>query len=562
MPWNEIFALLVSAIVVVVLLHRLKASPVLGFLVAGVMIGPTGFGLVGKVADIRTVADLGVVFLLFLVGLELSFDRLRTMRRLVFGLGGAQVGVTGAAIGAAAWAWGNSPEAALVLGLSLALSSTAVVLQLLIERGEMASRAGRASFAVLLFQDLLVVPLLVLVPLLGAGEGSLAQALSTALAKALLAAGAILVVGRYALRPPFRWVAATRNAELFVALALLVVLGTGWITQWFGLSMALGAFLAGLVLAETEYRHQVEADIKPFKGLLLGLFFMAVGMTLDLGAIAGNLAWVGAAVAGLIGLKAAIAAALCRAFGLPGDVALRTGLLLGEGGEFAFVVVGAAAAAGVIAPDVAQFMIAVTCLSMLLTPALAWGGARLAATLARRAAGRAIGPEAIAADQLEQHILVAGFGRVGQTVSRLLDEQKVPYIALDLDPVRVRDCRARGQPVVYGDATRADVLARLGADRAAALVVTLDNPDAARRAVGGVRRAWPHLKLFVRAHDDRHLAELKALGADDVVPETLESSLTLARQALGAVGVPADAIARLGSTARAPAAADAPAAQP
>jgi CPA2 family monovalent cation:H+ antiporter-2 len=553
---NDAFVLAVSALVVVTVLHRVRASPVLGYLVAGVAIGPSVLGLMNPSAEIGILAELGVVFLLFLYGLELSFARLRTMRRLVFGLGGAQVLVTAAAIGGIAWLWGNPPRLALVLGVALALSSTAVIVQLLVERGEMASRVGRTSFAILLFQDLAVVPLLVLVPILAGAEDPVDESpiwelTGLALIKATTAIGIILLVGRYLLRWPYRWVAATRSSELFVALTLLVVLGTGWLTHRAGLSMALGAFLAGLVLAETEYRHQVEADIRPFKGLLLGLFFISVGMSLDLARIWTDAFWIGAAVVGLVVLKSTLAAALCLAFGVPAPVAVRSGMLIGAGGEFLFVVVPAALAVRLMDVDTGQFMMAVTGLTMLLTPGLVWAGARLAVAIERRTANRAYGPDALDAAGLEHHVLIAGFGRVGETVARLLAEQAVAHLAVDLDAGKVQAARARGAPVIYGDAARADVLERLGAERASALVVTLDDPETARRTVDAVRRRWPDLRILARAHDASCAEDLRALGVAEVVPETIESSLSLARSALAATGLPSEAVAHLGQTARA-----------
>jgi len=540
---RELFLMLIAALVVAVALHRLRVSPVLGYLAAGVAIGPSGLSIIGGTEDIRTFAELGVVFLLFLIGLELSWQRLRMMRRLVFGLGGLQVAVTALAIGLIAWAWGNTAEAAIVLGIALALSSTAVVIQLLIERGEIASRVGRVSFAVLIFQDLAVVPLLVLVPALAAGSagGGLValESLLLALAKAAGAIVLLLLAGRYLLRLPFRWVVATRSAELFVALVLLIVLGTGWLTQIFGLSMALGAFLAGLALAETEFRHQIETDIKPFKGLLLGLFFISVGMSIDLGLIAHQVLWIVAAVIGLVGLKAVILTGIGIAFRLPKAVALRTGILLAEGGEFAFVVVTAAMAAAVVPESTGHFMLAVTGISILLTPGLAVLGDLASRHLAGAQGERDLGPGESPGDDLEAHVVIAGFGRVGQTVAELLEQQKVPYVAVDLDADRVKESRTTyGRPVYFGDATRPDLLDRLGAGHAAAFVVTLDDPDAAKRVVGAVASRWPRVKMFVRAHDRTHVSDLKAIGADEVVPETLESSLSLARHALRAVGTP------------------------
>lgn len=547
---RDIIVLLIASLVVVVALHRLRVSPVLGYLAAGVAIGPAGLSIIDQADDIGTFAELGVVFLLFLIGLELSWPRLRTMRNLVFGLGALQVTVTAAAIGLIAWAWGNSAEAALILGLCLALSSTAVVVQLLIERGEIASKVGRVAFSILIFQDLAVVPLLVLVPTLSGGVSGhgthVIEALALALVKAAGAIALILLSGRYLLRRPFRWVAATRSSELFVALVLLLVLGAGWITLEFGLSMALGAFLAGLALAETEYRHQVETDIKPFKGLLLGLFFISVGMGIDLAVIADRAVWIIASVIGLIVIKAAILTVIGLAFRLTLPNALRIGLLLGEGGEFAFVVVAAAMTAAVVPEATGHFILAVASLSILLTPSLAWAGGEISRRMSGAQAERDMGPGEEPADDLEHHVLIAGFGRVGQTVGELLEKQKVPYVAIDLDVERVKNSRMNyGRPVYYGDATRRDLLERLGAAKAAAFVITLDDPAAAKRVVSVVAAHWPLLKMFVRAHDASHLNEIKAAGATEVVPETLESSLSLARHALRAIGAPPEAETKL-----------------
>lgn len=548
---RDVFVLLVSAIVVVVAVTRLRASPVLGYFLAGIVIGPHGFGLLRVEEDIRLLAELGVVFLLFMIGLELSLERLKTMRRFVLGLGGAQILVTGAAIALVVRLIGASAPSAIAIGLTLALSSTAVVVQILVERGEIASRAGRATFSVLLAQDLAVVPLLVFVSLIGQPDGSLLANIALALVKAAAAIALIFAAGRYLCRLPFRWVAATRSSELFVALTLLVVLGTAWITHAAGLSMALGAFLAGLLLAETEYRHQVEADIRPFKGLLLGLFFISVGMIIDLKLVAAQAELILLATLALVTVKAIIAGGLARAFGLSSDVAVRVGFLLGEGGEFAFVIIGAGVAVGAIAPEIGQFVAVVTGLSILLTPLLAFGGGRLGRALDQRRAGADLAPTAEEIAEMGGHVIIAGFGRVGRTVAELLAAQQVPFIAVDLDPHHVRAARAKRQSVYYGDATRREVLHNLGAERAAALIITLDHPDAARRSVVAARQEWPNLKLFVRARDATHVADLKKLGAADVIPETLESSLTLARHALDAIGAPREAAARLDEQAEA-----------
>lgn len=538
---GEIFILLIAAVLVVAVLHRFRASPALGYLVAGMAVGPHGFALIPDSENVAAFSELGVVFLLFAVGLDLSFDRLRTMRRFMFGLGGSQVVLTAAAIGVVIHAWGNDAGPSMVLGACLALSSTALVVQILIDRREMTSRVGRVSLSVLLFQDLAVAPLLVLVTLLAAPGGSLVAALGFAILKGLVAIAVILLSGRYLLRWPFRRVAAMHRPELFMALALLVMLGTGWLTHLAGLSMALGAFLAGLVLSDTEYRHQVEADFKPFRGLLLGLFFMAVGMSLDLASVAENAAAVIAGGAGLIALKVTIAATLCLAFGLPRRVALHAGLLLGPGGEFAFVVITAASAAGVIAPDLAQYFLAVTGVSMLATPVLAWLGSRWVARLEHGRQSRALQAAAETTDSLQDHVIIAGLGRVGRTVARTLAAQNVPFVAIDMDPDCVGAGRREGYQVHYGDAAKAGLLGQLGADRALALLIAVGDPAATRSTLSEARRAWPNLRVFVRAHSADDAAEMLRQGASAAIPETLESSKALARHALHVLGIPAEA---------------------
>ena len=543
---REVLVFLLASVVIVPLFQRLRASPILGYLAIGVLIGPFGLALVEDVEGVRRLAELGVVILLFTIGLGLSFERLWALRRFVFGLGLLQVVVTGAAISLIAFLWGNSLQAAILVGASLALSSTAIVSQLLVERGELASPAGRATFAVLLFQDLAVVPILFIVTVFGQGaEGPVGLALLFALGRALLALLVILLLGRLALRPLFRLVAGRHSPELFMAMTLLAVIGTAWATGEAGLSMASGAFLAGLLLAETEFRHQIESDIQPFKGLMLGLFFISVGMAIDLGAVADLSLWVGLSVLGLMALKAAIASGLALGFGLPRSVALHSGILLAQGGEFAFVVIGAAMLVNLIPPPVAQFMVIVAGLTMLVTPLLAVLGRLLANRLA--ASDKALGQDPLAAEMgdLEDHVIIAGYGRVGRTVARFLDAQKIPHLALDLDAERVKGCREQGQPVHYGDARRRDVLAKMGADAALSLVVTLDDSRAAGRVLAIVRNAWPNLQTFVRARDEAHAAELAQMGASLVVPETVESSLQLAGHVLRAAGTPREAVNQL-----------------
>ena len=536
---RDIVALLAVAVAVVVALKRLEVSPVLGFLIAGAAVGPFGLAWIGNVGEVGLFAAFGVVFLLFMIGLELSRERLRTMWRYVFGLGLTQLVASGLAIGAIAYAWGNALPVAALLGACLALSSTAVVIELLAERGEIATRAGRVSLGILLLQDLAVVPLLVVVSAPPSDSGAPFAALGWASLIAAVAIAAVLGLGRIVLRWPFRFVTATKSPELFMAFTLLIVLGTGWATHAAGLSLALGAFLAGLVIAETEFRHQVEADIKPFKGLLLGLFFMAMGMTLDFDAIADETLWIALSVVGLIAIKGAIVAASCLAFGLSRGVAVRAAFLLGPGGEFAFVVIGTAMTVRLIDPAVGQFMFAVAGFSILLTPVLAAIGARVGAWLERadeRRGGAGSAPER------HDHVVIAGYGRVGQRIAELLKSQNLAYVAVDLDADRVREGRRRGVDVYYGDVSRREVLERLGIARAAAAVVTVDSPETTLAAVTTIKAAWPALKVYARARDEVHARRLEALGVDGTVLEALEPSLDLARRVLVASGIPAAAV--------------------
>jgi len=536
---QDLLVLLLAPVAIVPLFRRLRSSPIIGYLVAGIVIGPHALGLIGDVEEVRFLAELGVAFLLFAIGLELSFERLKVMRRLVFGLGGIQVFITSVLIAAAAVAVGEDIAAAVVIGGALALSSTAFVLQLLVERGEQVSRHGRAAFSILLFQDLAVVPLLALLPLLAPGQRSVLGALGLAGIKAVVALAAILVIGRFVLRPVFRAVAEARSSELFVSATLLVVVGIGWVTVQAGLSLPLGAFLAGVLLSESEYRHQVEADIRPFRGLLLGLFFMTVGLGMDLGVMADAWARVLVLLALLLVVKALLIGGLCRAFGLSLEDAVRVGPLLAQGGEFGFLILTSAMAFEVVAVTTSQVLMATIALSMILTPFLADLGALLSRRIRPRPEGdlQALRSEA---GELSGHVVIAGFGRVGQTVGKVLAAAGVPYLALDLDAARVARCRAQGLPAYFGDASRFDVLAAAGAGRARAAVITMDQPAAVDRAVAALRQHFPELRIFVRGRDLRHGRQLEKWGATAVVPEAIEASLQLGSVVLGAMGRTAD----------------------
>lgn len=539
---RELLVFLAAAIIVVPVVRRLNASPIIGFLIVGAAVGPFGFGVVDDTEGVRRIAELGIVFLLFTIGLELSIDRLTSMARLVFGLGGAQVATGAALIGAIAYASGNSLEASIILGACLALSSTAMVMQLIVERGELSSVHGRGALAILLFQDLAVVPILLLVSIFaGAGDGGAASAVATALFKAAIAVTVIVFVGRRVMRPLFRIAAGAGSRELSLAMTLLAVLATSLATEAAGLSMALGAFLAGLLLSETEFRHQVEADIQPFKGLLLALFFIAVGMSISPGIFLEAPFWIISSILGLMILKAVLITVLALAFGKKLPDAIRIGVLLAQGGEFAFVVIASATPAGVLTEAAAQFMLFVVAGSMALTPFLPALAEWIAGKVHKDEDEEAVASVETLAEQcaeLEGHVIIAGFGRVGRAVAEVLRHEKAAIVALDLDARRVRQMRQQDSSVFFGDASRLDILRQARADAAQALVVTLHTKASGLRAVKAARDAWPELKIFARCHSREDAAEYYAAGANLVIPEAFESSMELAGRLLEALGYP------------------------
>lgn len=555
---RELLLFLAIAGVLMPLLARLRVNQVLGFLVAGLVVGPHGIGALAthwpwlawvrfpREEAVTALAELGVIFLLFRIGLELSTERLYALRKLVFGTGLAQVGVTGTLVGGVLLALGLPTDLALLLGFTLALSSTAIVVQLLNRSGAFGTRLGQTAFAVLLLQDLAVVPLLVLVGVLGKSDGGgLVVAVALALGKAVVAVVLIHLVGRQLLRPAFRHLLRGADSDVFMALTLLAVLGISALTWGAGLSMALGAFLAGVLLSGTEYRHQIEISLDPFKGLLLGLFFLAVGMEINLAAIARDPLPVAAAVLGLVALKALVVVVLFRLAGLGWGRSIEGGLLLGQGGEFAFIVVGAGLATGLVPSDVAAFVMLVVGTSMLLTPLLARLGQWAGAAIGRRFAPPASGRDTEVAECPIAPVLVAGYGRVGRMIGEMLAREEVPFVAVDLDAEQVAVARREGRPVHFGDASQAELLLRLHADRAPAIVLTMDDASAALHAVHGIRALLPDVPLYARARDEAHAGLLHAAGATAVVPETLESSLSLAGFALGAVGLPETSVAQM-----------------
>lgn len=554
---REIIVFLIAAGVMVPLFHRLRVSPVLGYLIVGGIIGPYGLGLwaadmpllsyvvISDLEGVQALAELGIIFLLFMIGLELSLDRLWAMRRLVFGLGSLQIVITASIIGLVAWEFGNSIPASIVLGACLALSSTAIVMQLLMQNHRLGTPLGRSSFSILLMQDLAVVPILFMVGVLGTRvEGGVGLELILALGKAALTIAIIYISGRLVLRPALRLVAQTRSPEMFMAAILLTVIGISAITGATGLSMALGAFLAGLLLAETEYRHEVEVDIEPFKGLMLGLFFMSVGMGIDWRVVGEEPFWIAASVLGLFLLKSIVTAALCRAFGLPRHTSIEAGLLLGQGGEFAFIVVGLAMSLALLPANVGQFMLIVAGLTMLVTPLVAAAAEKLARHLEDRA-DPADHEEGFAElEQLEGHVVLAGFGRVGRTLADTLEAEAIPYLALDMDPLSVSRARSEKRPVFYGDASRIDMLNRARIEDAAAIVVTMDDAQAAEKIIGEIHRLWPGVPIYARARDSAHAARLLSAGATMAMPETIEASLQLAGRLLASLGISEEVVQR------------------
>lgn len=540
----DIIIFLTAAIIVVPIFQKFRASAILGYLAAGIIIGPHSLAIIGDTASAKQLAEFGVIFLLFTIGLELSFERLQALGKKVFGLGSLQVGITALVIGFVAWMLGQDVNAAVIIGGGLALSSTAFVMQLLIERGERATPFGLSTFSILLLQDLAVVPLLLMVTLLGASGSTFTEAFGAGAIKGGLGMIAAVFFGRYLLRPLYQMIASMRSPELFVATTILIVLVMGVIMSSAGFSMELGALIAGLLLAETEYRHQIEADIRPFKGILLGLFFMTIGMSIDLLFILNNMALILALVIALLLGKSIITATLSRLYGLPSTTSIRTGFALAQGGEFGFVIFGAALSLSIITDYVGQILLAVIALSMLATPTMFYLSKLISGYLEKQSAEPfdTIDDES---EELNNHILIAGFGRVGQTVAKVVCDAGFSYVALDLDQSRVKQCRANGMPVYYGNADHLNVLQAAGAARAKLAIITLDNYDAASKAVKALHDNYPDLPIYVRARDRKHLTHLEEVGATAVVSEAAESSLQLGSIVLNSLDVSADEIVRV-----------------
>ncbi len=547
--YGDALVVLGTAGIVVPLARRFGWSPVVAYLIAGAVVGPYGLGLLAahypwlayiSISDgknVGNIAEFGVIFLLFLIGLELSYERLISMRRLVFGLGSLQIIVSALALSGVLLLLGLSPSVAVVIGSCLSLSSTAIIIELLSQQGRMATATGRASFAILLAQDLSIVPLLIFVTILGSRSGgSVTITVLLALAQAVLAIAVIVIVGRLLLRPLFRLVAGAASSDLFIAAILFVIVATGVIAALANLSMALGAFIAGLLLAETEYRRAIETLIKPFKGLLLGIFFFTVGMGIDGRVVAHAPVMTVLAIAALFVIKGMIAFGAARSFRLSRVVALEVALLLAAGGEFAFVGLGLALSLGVVPAETGHFALAVTSLTMLLLPAIA--------TLARRLSQRVDAPRPVdpALSQMpgerRHHAIVVGYGRVGKVVGDMLRRHGLEVTAIDSDARSVSDDRRRGHEVYFGDASDPQFLENCGIADASAVVITIHSMALIARIVEGLRRLRPDLVIISRARDGDHARQLYALGVTDAVPETIEASLQLSEAALVGLGKP------------------------
>jgi len=539
--------LLASAVVVVVLFRQLSIPAILGYLLVGAVIGPGALALVPDTDTQRYLAEFGVVFLMFSVGLEFSLPQLTAMRRIVFGFGGAQVAVVMAIGLAVAMAAGADWRAGLVLGGVLAMSSTAIISKTLAERAQLHSEFGRQAMGVLLFQDLAVIPLLVLIPALSLSSGAIAAAIALALVKAAVVLAIVLYLGQRLMRPLFDLVARQKSSELFVLFVLLVTLGLAWVTEAAGLSLALGAFLAGMLISETEYRYQVADYIKPFRDVLLGLFFVTIGMLIDPRVLATHLLAVVLVLVLMLTVKFAVVFVLARLFGNQRPTALRTALALAPAGEFAFVLLALALRAEVVGAEALQVVLTASLVSMLTAPLVLARMERIVLYFAQSEwTSRAVALHELAVKAMatKGHVIVCGYGRSGQALAAFLEREKIPVIALDSDPERVREAAAAGESVVYGDASRREVLVAAALSRAVAVVVSFADTPKALGILAHVRELRPALPVVVRTLDDTDVEALKSAGAAEIVAEVVEGSLMLATQTMMQLGIPLNRVLR------------------
>ncbi|MCX7627193.1 MAG: cation:proton antiporter [Methylophilaceae bacterium] len=536
-----VLILLGSAVLAVALLRALRLPAMPAYFLVGLLLGPHAFGVLPDTEANREFAEFGVVFLMFSIGLEFSLPRIFAMRRTVFGLGGLQVGITMLLVMAVALAFGVEWRGALVLAGALAMSSTAIVSKMLVEQVELNSRHGRNAIGVLLFQDLAVVPLLILIPALAAPDGSLAYTLLASLLKTGIVLAILLVFGKHLVNPWFNLVAHQKSRELFVMNVLLVTLILAYATKLADLSYALGAFIAGMLISETRYRYQVEADIAPFRDILLGLFFVTVGMLLDMRVVLNQIGWVLLLLVVFILAKALLIAQLGRLFKHETGVAVRTGVLLAQAGEFSFVLLAQGSELGLLGEQALQIVLAASLLSMVIAPFIILHNGELATFFSpsymRKRERWLKGIEHLGR-QLSGHVIICGYGRSGQYLARFLNQENIPFIALDIDPERVRDAAIAGENVVFGDAGRRVVLEAAGVARAKALVISYDDMRSAMKILHVMQDSYPHVPVIVRTMDDTHMEKMLNAGAAEVVPEVMEGSLMLASHALVLLGVP------------------------
>jgi CPA2 family monovalent cation:H+ antiporter-2 len=549
-PLSQVLILLAASLLVVTIARRLGLPTILGYLIVGMGLGPHAVGIVSQSQTTGLLAELGIVFLLFTLGLEFSFPRMLAMRGEVFGLGAAQVTLTAAVVALIARFFGVPWLIAVVVGGAIAMSSTAIILHELTDRAELNRTHGRLAFSMLLFQDLAFVPLLALASALTRGSALGFSILGTLLflAGGALAVIVVLATGRWLLRPLFHVIAHSRLRELFTLAVLFVVLASAWTSYLAGLSLALGAFLAGMMVAETEYRHQIEVVIRPFRDILLGLFFISVGMLLDVRLLVSEFATISLMLLGLVVIKGALAALVTRAFVGSAFKAIRTGVVMSIGGEFGIALFTITLRGSLIAPQWGEPLLVAIVLSMVLSPLILSNNKRIARLLLREKGPptTAIEREAAATGEIaaRDHVILCGFGRVGQNVARVLESQGFEFIALDLDPARIRAARQTGDPVIFGDSADEDMLAQAGLANASAVVVSFAEPATAIGILRSIRRLRPDVPVLVRTQDDARLTELRAAGATEVVPETFEASLMLVSQVLILLRVPVSRVVR------------------
>lgn len=542
---NIVLLILAAAVIIVATFKKLKLSPVLGYFVAGGIIGEHGLDYVTSV-ETELLGEVGVIFLLFAIGLELTFERLKAMRRYVFGFGSLQVVITAIVLGMIAYSLGEAVPSAVILGGGLALSSTAIVLQVIAENREQSTQVGRLSLSILLMQDFAVVPLLVMVPILSGEESDIIKPLAEAFLKAVLVLVFIFVTGRIFLRPLFKMISSSNSAEsneIFIATTILIALGTAWLTDYMGLSLALGSFAAGLLVAETEFQLQAEESIAPFKGLFLGLFFMSVGMSIDLKLILDQLFLIASLSFGLIAIKAIIIIILCLIFKFNIGNSIHVGLLLAQGSEFAFILFGLADKKQIFNIDTNTMLLVVT-ITMAFTPLVAALGSWIAKKLDKKTR---IKPNDIYKEisDLNKHVVVVGLGRVGSMVVRLLEAEKINYIAIDIDSEHVSTERCRGTPVYLGDASNTQMLDTIAIERASSVILTLSNETSLKKICKTISKLHPNLPIIVRAKDLAKSSEFYSVGAKIIVPETYETGLQLGGAVLKAVGISEFEVSRI-----------------